>query len=105
MSIKKIPPAQFLLDTGLLFEINRRVLHPLGYALSVDVNGNKYSIGDLWVTDDPTGFEFGEDSLAEGRAKVQAYMQREGAMKISNRMKTTGFIVQPKKHQITRKGV
>jgi len=37
--IKRIAePGQYLMDTGLLFEINRRVLHPFGLALEVIVH-------------------------------------------------------------------
>ena len=36
--IKKIKEsAEFLVDSGLLFEINRKILHPLGLAIEVVV--------------------------------------------------------------------
>jgi hypothetical protein len=31
----RIPAGEFLLNTGLLFEINRKVLHPFGLALEL----------------------------------------------------------------------
>ena len=44
---------RYLVDNGLIFEINRRVLHPLGLALVVDIDGKdrrKLSITDLFET-------------------------------------------------------
>lgn len=65
--------AKLLLETGLLAEINRLVLHPRGLALPVNVeNDEQVSFLDyLLNTDDPDGFEMGPDLLKEIREKLK----------------------------------
>lgn len=70
--------AQRLHDEGLLFAINRLVLHPLGLALGV--RGNRVADNVivtglvLFSTDDPEGIVFANanDVLARSRAKLAA---------------------------------
>lgn len=67
--------AKFLLDTGLLAEINRLVLHPRGLALPVKVRieDGKVSFADyLFSTDDREGMDMGSDLLAEIREKLKS---------------------------------
>ena len=74
--------ARFLHERGLLFEINRAVLHPLGLALSAktDDAGTVTGFGPLIdYRDDPEGmlfsdrqFEGGMERLAKGRAECNA---------------------------------
>ena len=49
---------------GLLADVNRRVLHPLGLALSVKVDetGRATSFAAILVDDDPEGWKFGKDT-------------------------------------------
>jgi hypothetical protein len=55
----------FLHRSGLLWALNRMLLHPRGLALEVDVNGEAWLEG----TSDPKGFEFDEESEKGGRRK------------------------------------
>jgi hypothetical protein len=69
----KVPgAAKFLLDTGLLAEINRLVLHPRGLALPVNVedDGQVAFVDYLLKTDDPEGMEMGHELLKEIREKL-----------------------------------
>jgi hypothetical protein len=107
--IKRIKSAKFLLDSGLLFEINRRVLHPFGLALEVisDNNGNPLHIGDLWdYRNDPEGIIFGDDILEAGSAKFEKFLEEFGNAKLKERVKALGYIVQPvpgENHEQTNK--
>ena len=87
-----------LKDTGLLYEINRLVLHPLGLALTVcwkESDADK-TIVDVTVmsTEDPEGFVFGDEMHALGKSKLDAYMQREGDAKHAARKAALGYLVQ-----------
>lgn len=89
-----------LLDSGLLFEINRRVLHPLGLALAVEVTteGEVALSNEIWDNrDDPEGIAFAPETFLEGEAKYNLYMSnKKTADAISSRKKTLGYIVQTK---------
>ncbi len=89
--------AKFLLDSGLLFEINRRVLHPLGLALVViyDEETDTATLSqELWEVDDPEGIIFDDDLLVPAEARLKAYMDKEGDAKHLQRKKTLGYVVQ-----------
>lgn len=77
----KTLPLQFLKDNGLLFELNRAVLHPLGLTLQVDADGK----AELLQTDDPAGMVFPENAFQEGEVKLMEYMEREGFSKLASR--------------------
>jgi len=91
-------PAKLLLDSGLLFEINRILLHPLGMALEINVDdetGDPVSIGGIWdYRDDPEGILYGEDELEIGFEKITKFMEEFGNEKIQQRYETVGFITQ-----------
>lgn len=69
-------PKEFL-DSGLLFEVNRQILHPLGLYMSVtvlvdgDVILNQY----LEQSTDDTGYHYDVATFNEGMAKLKAYHQ------------------------------
>lgn len=89
MSVKE------LRDSGLLFEVNRRVLHPLGLALSVAVDDEDVSFGPIWDgRDDPEGFAFDEELFASGKHKLRRYMQERGQAALDERKKRLGFVEQ-----------
>jgi hypothetical protein len=48
-------PGKFLVDSGLLFEINRRVLHPFGLALAIEFPDNE-SAAKLAAESENAGF-------------------------------------------------
>lgn len=87
-----------LTDDGLLFEINRRVLHPLGLALALQWDGDDAS-GEpdgvqLLADSDPEGTVFAPETFVAGVSKVEAFMEREGTARLDTRQKAVGFIVQ-----------
>ncbi len=67
-------PLQFLRENGLLFEINRVVLHPLGLSLSLHEDGRM----ELFQTSDPAGMVFTADTFDEGERKLREFMELEG---------------------------
>ena len=85
---------RFMVDNGLLFEINRKVLHPLGLALIIDVDYNnrrKLAITGLIETDDPEGFIFDEETFELGMEKFSKYMKRIGDKRLESRQEKFGF--------------
>ncbi|MNQ93977.1 hypothetical protein D3C85_1094680 [compost metagenome] len=95
-------PGTFLIDSGLLFKINREILHPLGMALSIDT-GEEHEdqvMIKLWdCRDESEGVLYGvekQDIVALGEAKLEKFMQEFGNAKHDERMKTCGFVIQPK---------
>ena len=80
-------------ELGLLQEVNRRVLHPLGLALEVviDKDTGEESFGDIWdCRDDPEGMVY--DELDLEKARNVSYMQ---AVAFTVRMQRLGFVIQP----------
>lgn len=81
--------ARFLVDTGLLGEINRVVLHPRGLALAVshstsygpDGKVTTVAFSDsLIATDDPEGIDFGPDAAADIAGRLRA-AERDGLLR------------------------
>ena len=76
VTIQPAEAAQLLLDSGLLGEINRVILHPRGLALSVQVDDNDRAVGFaglLDYRDDPSGIWFDAEFRRELAAKLAAY--------------------------------
>lgn len=90
--------ARFLVENGLIFEINRKVLHPFGLSLVVDVNRNnsKYLTMTLVETEDADGFLYDEESFAVGTENYQKFLDKTGGEKLEARKKEHGFIIQEK---------
>ncbi len=100
--MKKIKKtAEFLLENGLLFEINRRVMHPLGLALEVEQDDEgKLAIGAIWdCRDEAEGILFSSDTFATGKEKFNKYMANTGSMNVANRERLLGFVEQTDKDQ------
>lgn len=83
-------PLQFLKDKGLLFELNRAVLHPLGLTLQVDADGK----AELLQTDDPAGMLFAQSEFLDGEAKLMDFMEEEGASRLAARKAFLQFVEQ-----------
>lgn len=96
--MKEHEAIKFLLDNGLLFEINRSVLHPFGLALSViiDDEENCKFDGLLDCRDDPEGIVFSDEVLAAGQKKYRDYLEKEGFNKEMFRYDKLGYICQQK---------
>lgn len=88
--------AKVLDETGLLFEINRRVLHPLGYAIALhaELEEGPWYIHGIRKTDDPEGFIFGESAYREGSEKFEKFMANGGLARLEKRLQKLGFTEQ-----------
>lgn len=98
-------PTGFLLDSGLLFEINRRVLHPLGLALALELPDDPKEALDpeaqvaririLDNRDDPEGIVFEDDTFAEGQAKLERFVEENKVTaKLMSRRAQLGYLIQ-----------
>jgi hypothetical protein len=96
--MKYVPEfAKFMLDNGLIFEINRRVLHPLGLALVMDVqedDNETVFVKGLWIDDDMEGIVFDEETYEHGRGKYRKFFEAHGRKRYETRFEGLGFIVQ-----------
>ena len=91
--------AAYLYKTGLLFEINRIVLHPLGLALAVncdDETDEVLGFDSLWdSTADPEGLRFAPDAYMEGLDRLTKYYNAiDVGQVLKQRRAALGFIVQ-----------
>jgi len=86
-------PAQFFLETGLLFEINRAVLHPIGLSLLVQKTDMGMELGLLDHRDNPT-ITFDPVTYQKGRTKWKQYWQTKGQKTHQRRERLLGFTVQ-----------
>lgn len=89
-------PANLLSQSGLLFEMNRRILHPLGLALELTygVPGPEamYRLRDY--RHDPEGVLFTDETFEEGVKRIREYMVTRGSRAIATRVACLGFKVQ-----------
>lgn len=88
-------PVDFLRDSGILFEINRQVLHPLGMELHLrpDDDGG---IGGIDLEDnrgeaDPICFT--AEDFNEGRTRYEDYLAEHGRENIQKRRRL-GMVIQ-----------
>jgi hypothetical protein len=100
-------PAIFLVASGLLYEINRRVLHPVGLALQVEfpddggpLEGDPKPTGTIKLEakiwderEDPEGIIFEESTLMEGQAKFEKFMAAQ-TERLQTRNEHLGYVVQ-----------
>jgi hypothetical protein len=94
--IKNFP--KYMLDNGLLFEINRRVLHPLGLSMVIDLdwtNKKKLAITALVQTEDYEGCLFDEEAFEVGESNYAKYLRKEGG-RLEERKNKFGFVEQDK---------
>lgn len=94
-------PIEFLLENGLIFEFNRKVLHPLGLALEVDIretdDNKQETYLKLWECplEDQEGFLFTPDVFKLGTEKYNKF-KGQSSIRIDKRLKTLGYIEQEK---------
>lgn len=88
-------PVEFLRENGILFEINRQVLHPLG--LEVDVRLDEHGdIAEVELTDNrdqPEAICFTAEEFNEGRARYEDYLDARGRENIRKR-RQLGMVIQ-----------
>lgn len=88
-------PASFLVDNGILFEINRQVLHPLGLELDLEIEEDGAK-AEIVLSDNRPSAEpiyFTTEEFEEGREKYQRYMQEHGRRNIQKR-RQIGMVIQ-----------
>ena len=96
--MKYIGPKEFR-EYGLLFEINRRVLHPLGLAMAVEIDddGNVAFSNKIWdCRDDPEGIIYDEETFEEAQERFLTFMKEQGNDLIKCRKEQLGYFVQTK---------
>jgi len=85
-------------DCGLLQEINRQFLHPMGLALSVayeDGSDTPNGFSGIWdYRDDPEGLIFSDDNPDFTAAKAKKALEMFNT-KREARMRNLGYHVQP----------
>lgn len=88
-------PAAFLEENGILFEMNRQVLHPLGlelrFQLAEDGRINRIELVDNRASPEPIFFS--TEAFEEGRQKYERYMQDHGRRNIQKR-RQIGMVIQ-----------
>ncbi len=93
--IKRIDIKEFR-EMGLLQEINRQFLHPLGLALEViiDEETEIESLGGIWdYREDDEGMTFGDGMINPEKVKnIKEFTKRQH----KKRKETIGFIIQEK---------
>jgi len=92
-----VNPEQFLDESGLLFHINRTILHPIGLSLMLAVQespyGERTTVLHLHVTDNPQGYVLEDEAFAR-REKIYSDFIEGMKPRIIGRAKALGFIVQ-----------
>ena len=85
-------------ELGLLQEINRLILHPIGMALKVDVDKEgEYTLGGVVITDDPKGIVFTDEKVSsEGFQRKCEQLDSLRNKAKTARMEKLGYFVQPR---------
>jgi len=94
-AVKSFP--RYLIDKGLIFQINKEVLHKFGLALVVDIDPNnkkQLAITALLETEDPEGFLYETDAYNVGQQNYERFLKKEGQEKLDARKEKYGFLVQ-----------
>jgi len=97
----KYADPQLLIKFGLLYEINRTILHPLGLALGVQSPNSRPEANmteiKLWdCREDKEGVIFQKKTFNEGRKKLREYYKVVGKLALREREKRLGYIYQEK---------
>lgn len=91
-ALKKIKnPAAFVAGNGLLFEINRHILHPFGLAMETD-GDDKFSIVDYRQGERHAFYEAVD--FEDGLQKANEFLKNEGMKQARARKETLGFSIQ-----------
>ena len=101
--MRKIP-LRTLYDDGLLFELNRLVLHQFGLALALEWDDDgceEEPTGvSLLQTDDREGVVFASEAFLDGERKIRAFLEREGNSRLAARRMLLGFTEQCSPDQV-----
>lgn len=94
-------PAHFLHESGLLYRINREILHPLGMALSIQLPDYADPPTETITTqlcafdDDEEGIIFDDEVMMKAQARETKFMTEVGQQKLDARQNKLGFVIQP----------
>ena len=83
---------QFLLDSGLLYYINKEILHPIGIALVVkrkSDNSLRLDIKDS--RSEPHLLTYNKEDYAKAQDKFRDFMKKFGHSQIDKRRKKLGY--------------
>jgi hypothetical protein len=87
-----------LADNGVILELNRTFLHPLGLSDTVKPDSNGVNRLVIIQSDDPSGISYREDSIDQMHEvvveKLSAFQDLAGKCH-SNRQDKLGYVVQP----------
>lgn len=83
--------ADYLLNSGLLFEINRTYLHPVGIALTVKNHQLQFKDSREY----PENLFFDKETMIKGYEKARMFWSEYGTKQNSIREKKLGSGVQP----------
>lgn len=103
-TMNKNEAVQFLLDSGLLFQINNQLLHPIGLALSFRKVDDGFEFNG--IIDDrknPHKMVFDDEMLKNGFEKINKFMEEEGEKIIEKRLDKLGYLVQEEPFEIIMK--
>lgn len=87
-----------LVESGLLQEINRRILHPFGFAMSVEVDEDDHVEGFVIEDrrDTPEECLFTPAYLEEARKQLKKFLHEEGEERLARRRRVLGWEIQGK---------
>lgn len=97
--------AKFLLNSGLAFEINWKILHPFGLALCIkeDEKTGDVEFDGINKTSDLAGWEFDETDFTVALHKLKRFVwSRENVERFSARKLSLGSIIQNEADKDTR---
>jgi hypothetical protein len=86
---------ELLKDSGLLFELNRQVLHPYGFRLAIRTNW-RGKCKELILQDDRDykyGVVYTKEAFIEGMNRIQKYAEEEG-WRFPHRRRVLGGLIQ-----------
>jgi len=87
--------AAFILESGLLFEINRTILHPIGLSMVVkkdEVGNSSFGLKDN--RDTPEGCVYSKENFIKGHKKLRRFMRTFGHKQLELRSKKLGWSFQ-----------
>jgi hypothetical protein len=94
--MKYITPKE-LVQWGLLFEINRSVLHPFGLALAVELteDGEMIFSNDIWDCREITeGLAYEKETYLAGNKKFMDFLEEQGYELLSKRVQALNYLEQ-----------
>lgn len=84
--------ASYLVDSGLLFELNRHILHQFGIALGVRQGDG---VSELFLLDErEEGIIFSPESFEDGKKKYARFMEAFGRSQLKKRLDELGWTFQ-----------